>query len=404
MLFWFIASSIVLIAVVFLIWVFQRELHLNPEEENMRLKRNVELYQQRMRRAAQELKKAYISEADYQAQELEYGKRLLRDVAQLQLAGKQSVDRKKWLLLLAVAPFFAFTLYSSLGAWQDWQITQQLQQLSQSESMEQFEQRVVKLHQALERRIEQKPDSLSYRMLLADYAMNKNDYAVAAAHYGVVAELLPEDDEAWARYAQAEFLRNERVLNANVAQAMDNALQINPFNPTVLGLQGIQAAESGDYQAAVTAWQRLLSTMPEGSEEANIIRQGIKTLSEQHGVSVEAESESSSRGSVEVNVDLSNELANLDPHLTVFVYARAESGPAAPLAAERLQLKDLPVSVRLDDSKAMLEQFRLSLHENVVIGARISFSGDAMPQEGDIRVESEPLNWRAAQSVQLHLQ
>lgn len=403
MLFWFIVSSVVFVSVVFLIWVFQRELSVSAEDEDLRLKRNVELYQQRMRKAAQELKKAYISEADYQAQKIELGKRLLKDAAQLQVAPKQSVDRKKWLLLLAVAPFFALTLYNSLGAWQDWQITQQLQALSQSENMEQFEQRVEKLHQALEHRIEQKPDSLSYRMLLADYAMNKSDFTNAAAHYGVVAELLPEDDEAWARYAQAEFLRNQRVLNANVAQAMDNALQINPFNPTVLGLQGIQAAEAGDYQTAVSAWQRLLSTLPNDSNEAAIIRQGIQTLVEQYGVEVETPKTVLSDDAIEVNVSLSHELDNLDPNLSVFIYARASNGPAVPLAAEKLRLQDLPISVVLDDSKAMLEQFRLSLHQHVVIGARISFTGDAMPQEGDIRVESEAIDWREQKSISLQL-
>lgn len=403
MLFWLIVSSVVLVSVIFLIWVFQRNLTANNEEEGLRLKRNVELYQQRMRKAAQELKKDYISEADYQALEHELGKRLLRDVAQLQVAPKQSVDRKKWLLLLAVTPFFALTLYSSLGAWQDWQITQQLQALSQSESMEQFEQRAEKLHQALEHRVEQKPDNISYRMLLADYAMNKSDYTNAAAHYGVVAELLPDDDEAWARYAQAEFLRNNRQLNANVAQAMDHSLQINPLNPTVLGLQGIQAAEAGDYQTAVTAWQRLLSVLPEGSNEAKVIRQGIETLLEKHDVELIDNQAELSDENIVVEVSLSHELANLDPELAVFIYARAHEGPAAPLAAEKVQLQDLPLRIQLDDSKAMLEQFRLSLHQQVVVGARISFTGDAMPQEGDIRVESEPLNWREHNSVHLQL-
>lgn len=403
MLFWVVVLSVVLVSAVFLIWVFQRDLSASSEEENLRLKRNVELYQQRMRKAAQELKKEYITEADYQLQEIELGKRLLKDIAQLQVAPKQSVERKKWLLLLAITPFLALTLYSSLGAWQDWQITQQLQALSQSENMEQFEQRVEKLHQALEKRIEQKPASLSYRMLLADYAMNKSDFTGAAAHYGVVAELLPDDDEAWARYAQAEFLRNNRVLNANVAQAMDNALQINPLNPTVLGLQGIQAAEAGDYQTAVGAWQRLLSTLPKASNEAEIIRQGIQTLVEQYGVAVEAPEAIPSGDSIEVNVSLSQELENLDPNLSVFVYARASEGPAVPLAAEKFRLKDLPVNVVLDDSKAMLEQFRLSLHQYVIIGARISFTGDAMPQEGDIRIESEAIDWREQKSINLQL-
>lgn len=402
MLFWLIVSTAVFFSIVFLLWVFQRDVSHQFDDDNTRTKRNVELYQQRLRRASQEVKKGYISEQDFQSLELELGRRLLRDVEQLQQAPKQSTDRRKWLLLLAVTPMFAFTLYASLGAWQDWQITEQLRQLSQSDSEEQFNQRVKALHSSLERRIERRPDNLSYRMLLADYAMNKGDYNGAAAHYGVVTELLPDDDEAWARYAQAEFMRNKRVLNANVAQAMDNALQINPRNATVLGLQGIQAAEAEDYVSAIDAWQKLLSIMPQQSPEADIIRQGIADLQERAGIEPTVIDAAILEG-IEVTVSLGENYAGLDKNTAVFIYARASQGPRAPLAAVKLQLKDLPATVSLDDSKAMLEQFKLSLHEQVHIGARISFTGDAMPQDGDIRVESEAIEWREQKAISLDL-
>jgi len=73
-----------------------------------------------------------------------------------------------------------------------------------------------------------------------------------------------------------------------------------------------------------------------------------------------------------------------NPEDTVFVFARAVSGPRMPLSMLRIQVKDLPVDFNLDDSMGMTPQMKLSDFPEVVIVARVSKAGSAIPQPGDL--------------------
>lgn len=301
-------------------------------------------------------------------------------------------------LLAAGLIVASLLLYHYLGYLEDLRIAQALQK---TQTRELSSERLKTLIPALEARLQRRPDNSSYRYLLAQAQMQAQRYAEAADSYKKLVEQLEDDAQLWAYYAQALYIGAGRRLSATARQALQRALQINPRQPTALGLQGMHAFEQQDYDTAIKAWTGLLAGLPPGSEQATTINaalQRARSLAPKTGSKVEADA---AEASIKVNVaaDIG---ADLPPETTVFVYARAANGPKMPLAIQRLQLGDLPASVELNDSMAMSPAMRLSTANTVQVIARISLSGQATAQNGDWEARSKPLQTRRqADAVEL---
>ena len=79
------------------------------------------------------------------------------------------------------------------------------------------------------------------------------------------------------------------------------------------------------------------------------------------------------------------------PTDTLFVFARAVGGPPMPVSIVRATRNDLPFTFRLDDSTSPMPTRKLSDMDQVVIVARLSKSGRAAPESGDLEGMSEPV-------------
>lgn len=246
-----------------------------------------------------------------------------------------------------------------------------------------------------------------WAMLARSYAvLGRFDEAVTA--YQRVLTLRQDDAQVYADYADALAVTRGRKLEGEPAKLVEKALSLDPRNFKALSLAGTVAFNQQDFRRAADLWQRALASAP--VDNPGLVQQiradlddarqraGMAPLSATDlpsppgGPSGQEASATNAAASVTGTVTLAPALAGkLPPEATVFVFAKAAQGPKMPLAILRKQVKDLPLNFTLDDTQAMSPQMKLSGFAEVVVGARVSLSGQAAPQPGDWQGQSQPV-------------
>ena len=167
----------------------------------------------------------------------------------------------------------------------------------------------------------------------------------------------------------------------------DEALKADPAEVTSLGLLGITAFEDGRYQQAIDYWNRLIAQLPEGDASRAALQGGIERAGERLKAAGQAPATSAR---LTVRVELAPALKDkVRPDDSVFIFARASSGPPMPLAAKRVTVADLPIEVQLSDSDAMMPNMKLSSFPEVQLVARVSRAGQ--PTKGEWIGRGSPL-------------
>ena len=241
-------------------------------------------------------------------------------------------------------------------------------------------------------------DPVGWAMLGRSYSV-MGQYPQALAAFQRVIDLEPRSAQAYADLADATGMANGQRLDGAADLLIQKALALDPNNAKALGLAGTVAFDKGDAAGAARYWQQALAGVEPGTELATQLKDAVDAARQRAGLpplaaasSPGATSTAATTGpSVQVRVSLAPALAaQAKPDETVFIFARAapDSGataPKMPLAIQRRQVKDLPLDITLDDSMAMSPAARLSSQPQVVVGARISKSGNPLPQPGDLQ-------------------
>ncbi len=205
-------------------------------------------------------------------------------------------------------------------------------------------------------------------------------FGEAVKAYSKAAIRAPRDPQLLADLADALAMARGQSMTGEPEELVLRALQIDPKNLKALALAGTAAFERKDFRSAARYWERMLPLVEADSEDARTIQANVDEAEKSF-----ATKKTMAKG-VQGTVKLSPKLAaKVSPTDTVFIFARAAAGPPMPLAVVRKRVRDLPASFSLDDSMAMAAGMTLSAHPKVIIGARVSKSGNAMPQPGDLQ-------------------
>jgi cytochrome c-type biogenesis protein CcmH len=255
-----------------------------------------------------------------------------------------------------------------------------------------------------EKRVAANPRDAGSWSALASLRRQQRDYAGAMEAYRRLIDLKAMTADTWADYADALGSLANGSLAGEPARAIDKALALNPRHVKALWLKASLAHEEQHYAAALALWRELRSVMPADSPDLKIIDDNIAEAERLTGAPAAQAVATAPAIAVGVTgtVSIDRKLAGrVAPGATLFIYAKDADSPGPPLAVMRASAGQWPVAFRLDDSMAMIPSRRLSLFEHVVIEARVSVSGQAIPVPGDLYVVSPVLKPADGKAVNL---
>ncbi len=376
-------------------------------ESSDRRQKNIEVAKQRLAELEQRESTGEVDPEDAAQIREEIETELYRDVHNLadsaETVANSSTGATKWVAVAVsvFVPLGAGVLYFIVGEPSGVSIKPATSMVAVQESEQEGEdvtgvdaQDLEQLTQRLMTHLATNIDDALGWSTLGQLFVAQQRYAEAAGAYKKVRELQGDSAEFLVREADARAMANDGVLQGQPEALILAALEIEPDNTGGLWLAGLAAGERGEVEVAMEYWQRAEQTT-NNEEMLNQLRQLIEVGTaelERVGTSASSQIDQDVGPVVKVQVSIeSSILSRIDPDDTVFIIARAYNGPPAPLAAVRKQVKDLPISLDLDDSLAMLPNLNISSFEQILVIARVSRSGTAQSQSGDFFGQSEPV-------------
>lgn len=392
--FWMGASVLLLAALAFLLIPALRVRRLQAEEDRTAL--NVALYEERLGELAGQQAAGILTAEQFEEGRADAARELLDDTDGDEVRRIGTLGRTIPLIAAVLVPLFGYGMYMHWGAIDKVELAREF--VEQPRTIEEMTTR-------LEQAVKAQPESTEAWYFLARTYMNQERPADAAAAFAKLVELAGRAPELLGQWAQALYFAGDRQWTDEIRQLTDEALKADPHEVTSLGLLGIAAFEEGRFEEAAGFWERLVATLPPEDPSREAIQGGIAQARERIGqasgtAEQPVEAAPADVRSVEVEVQLGEELSGkVESGDAVFIFARAASGPAMPLAVKRLSVSDLPATVSLSDADAMMPQLRISSFEQIRLFARISRDGDAT--RGEWQGSSEPMNPGAEKVVRL---
>ncbi len=372
------AALAVLLALALLLRPFLRGSRAAPALSQRQL--NAAIYREQAARLDQDLADDAIGAADHAQARTELQRRVLQDTAQEDAVPTLHAPKKTVAVIALLLPVAAFGLYFLIGN----PASMNPAAVSAGGTPQDLERMVA----SLAAKLEKDPSNLKgWAMLARSYKVMGQPLEAEQA-YDRAGAFLDTDAQLLADYADVAAANAGGNFAGKPARLVERALKADPQNAMALWLSGTAAMGAGQYDKAVAIWEGLMKLLPPDSEDARMLQSAIGEVRGRGGKgpapAPTAVAAAATGASVSGTVELASALkSKMAPEDTVMVIARLP-GSRMPVAVLRVRGAQLPMKFTLDDSLAMSPQSLISTAAEVEVEARISRSGLAKAEAGDL--------------------
>lgn len=429
-LFWALLLVMLLVAVVILIYPLLR---VRRSDTIAYKDSNLGLYDDKLAELEADLGEGRIDHDQYQQARQEIDRELLqdipeesRDTAALHYASQLKRQPGLALLISVFLPMVALLVYLQLGMHASTRTQHaQMQQVAAQQPATNTNTNapsVEEMTRALAERIQQKGGSLKEWTMLARAYKTLGQYVLSAEAFEEAVKMNPSA-QLMLEQSEAIALANNQRFTPKARELVLRALEMEPNNVNVLLFAGVAEFQAGNYRSSIDHLSRLTA---EAKQDPNIDRtlrmyidkardelitagEDIPTTDEIMGapaasIDVAATDAATAGASLQVKVDVSDDVrSRFSAGDAVFIYAKAAAGPKMPLAVQKLSLEQIPTTVTLDDSMAMMEGMNMSAFGNLIISARVTKTGSAIAKAGDYIGQSSVEDVSQAELVEIKI-
>ena len=415
--FWIFALLLTLVALGILLFPLLRKRAV-ADSDVSRTASNLTVFRDQQAELDADLAAGIMDRAQWEAASADLQRGLLEDESSSEqvAAGPPRRAFGATIAIVALMPVTAVLVYLAVGnpgALNPAQMKVAQENAPHQLSPEQIESMVARLAQ----RLDANPDDLEGWIMLARtyLALGQADEAVGA--FAKAEKRFPQNAQLLADYADGLAMSQGRSLKGKPEELIMRALKADGNNVKALALAGTVEFEKQNFRKAVDYWKRIEPLLPPESEMMESVRSSIKEAEAMLSGTPVAAAASPSKPETPVaaaapqrkaeaapaasaanavrltgTIKLASALkARVGPEDIVFVLARPAKGARMPLAAVRIKGKELPYTFTFDDSMAMSPENKLSDFSEVVVAARVSKSGNVMPESGDFEGVSKPV-------------
>lgn len=395
-----LALGMVLCVAGVLMWVLLRQRPVVTHASQA--KANAKVYRDQIADLDREHESGHISDTEWQQSRDELSMRLLEDTsAQDDPVAKQEKPALWTAVLVAVAlPLSAVGMYMWVGE------PDALNPMAVQSNDKVDPTQLLQMAESLAQKLNDKPDNLQGWVMLGRTYRTLEKFDASVQAYDRALKLSADDDLKLER-VEVLAMKSQGNFEGEPWNVIRDILQRDPHNYGALLMAGSASYSHEKFADALKYWQQARKPLAADNPDVPGLDEAIASVQQKLGMPAQvakgpsaqmnaaqmpaAAPSANTSGAASTGLTVSGQVAiaealkgKVKPSDVVFIYATPANGERMPLAIFKTTVAQLPLAFTLDDSTAMTPERKLSGAGEVLVKVRVSKSGNAMPQSGDL--------------------